>query len=407
MAVRAGSALKTWQEALKEFLISLKSRGYFDRREEEVPTAQALGRVTSLPVRAFIPSPHYRAAAVDGLAVKAKATFSARESVPVVFSLGQGALLVDTGDPVPEEYDAVIRKEELILKGDKVFIKKPVAPGDNIRPVGEDFPAGERLFPSRHLLSPVDLACLLSGGVTAVRVWPRPRAALLPTGDEVVPPQSHPAPGQVLESNSTMLAGLITLWGGCPQVLPIVPDDPGLLEESLDRALEENDMVLVIAGSSAGNKDYTAQAVARKGQLLTHGVAIRPGRPVILGVARERPVIGVPGYPISAFICAQLFVRPLVYHKQGLIPPPWPRLKARLARKVFSPLGVEEFIRVRLEKEGKILWAVPSLRGASTVLSLARSHGMVAIPPWVEGYGQGEEVQVYLLPWVQEKGVRS
>ncbi|WP_258358635.1 molybdopterin-binding protein [Moorella sulfitireducens] len=399
MARKVFVTSRPWQEAREEFLRTLRANGYLvELPAEEIDVTRALGRVTAAPVYAAISSPHYPAAAMDGIAVRAEATFTAGEGSPLELALGREAVTVDTGDPIPEGFDAVIMVEEVAFKDKGVaVIRRPAVPGQNIRPVGEDITAGELLVPAGHVLTPYDLGGMLSAGVLRVAVRPRPRVAILPTGTELVPPNPSPAPGQILESNGTMLAGQVTLWGGDPRVYPITPDDYRLLQERLLQAVAENDLVLINAGSSAGRDDYTAGLVAELGQVLTHGVATRPGKPVILGVVAGKPVIGVPGYPVSAALCAELFARPVIYYRQGLKPPRRERVRAVLGRKIYSPLGREEFVRVRLEKGGDRLVAFPTSRGAATIMALARADGIVVVPRLAEGFAAGQEVTVYLL----------
>lgn len=390
---------RPWQEALEEFLEALRSGGYLaGLPAEEIDVVQALERVTAAPVYAAISSPHYPAAAMDGIAVRAEATFGASEHEPLELALEREAVVVDTGDPLPEGFDAVIMVEEVAFR-DKTtaIIKRPAVPGQNVRPVGEDIAAGEMLVPAGHSLTPYDLGGLLSAGVTRVAVRPRPRVAILPTGTEIVPPNPNPAPGEILESNGAMLAALVSQWGGAPEVYPITPDDYRLLKERLHRALEEKDLVLINAGSSAGREDYTASLVEEMGRLLTHGVATKPGKPVILGIVRDKPVIGVPGYPVSAALCAELFVKPVLYYRQGIKPPARQQVRAVLGRKIHSPLGREEFVRVRLEREGDRLVATPTSRGAGTIMALARADGIVVVPRLSEGFPAGQEVTVDLL----------
>lgn len=390
---------RPWQEALEEYLKALRSRGALRAAPgERVPTRSALGRVTAEAVYAVISSPHYAGAAVDGIAVWAENTFGASESAPRKLRLGQEAVVVDTGDPLPERFNAVIMIEEVNFPEEgMVEIQSPAVPWQHVRLPGEDITAGEMLLPVNHVLRPFDLGILLAAGITEVLVRSRPRVAILPTGSELVPPNSHPLPGQILESNSAVLAGLVQEWGGDPEVFPITPDDYDLLKERLLEALSKADIVLINAGSSAGRKDYTARLVAELGQVLTHGVAIRPGKPVILGIVQDKPVIGVPGYPVSAALCAELFVRPLVYEKQGLPVPERPSVQAVLARKIPSALGREEFVRVRLVRVGDKLMATPLGRGAGVLTTLARADGILRIPRLSEGFTAGTEVEVALL----------
>lgn len=397
---------RPWQEALQEFVEALRGSGYFEhQQQEEIEVTQALGRVTAAPVNAAISSPHYRAAAMDGIAVRAAATFAASENQPLELQLDREAVVVDTGDPLPESFDAVIMAEEIIVNNHStVQIIKPAVPGQNVRPIGEDIAAGEQLAPANHVLTPYDLGGLLSAGVLQIPVYLRPRVTILPTGTELVSPNPNPAPGEILESNGTLLAGLVSQWGAVGEIGPITPDDYSLLQERLGQALDKSDLVLINAGSSAGREDYTARLVAERGQLLTHGVAIKPGKPVVLGIVGGKPVIGVPGYPVSSALCAELFVKPLIYYRQGIKSPPRQQLQAVLTRKVHSTLGREEFIRVRLQAEGDRLEAIPLTRGAGNIVTLARADGLLVVPRLSEGYDAGQEVTVRLLRSLPAQG---
>lgn len=404
------TSIRPWQEALEEFIGALRAGGYFEHKpQEEIEVTRALGRVTAAPVFAAIPSPHYLAAAMDGIAVRAAATFAASESHPLELVLDREAVVVDTGDPLPEGFDAVVMVEEIAFNNNEstVQIVKAAVPGQHVRPVGEDIAAGEELVPANHVLTPYDLGGILSAGVLRVAVHSRPRVAILPTGTEVVPPNPSPAPGEVLESNGTMLAGLVSQWGGAPAVYPITPDDYPLLQERLQQALSESDLVLINAGSSAGRDDYTARLVAEMGQLLTHGVATKPGKPVVLGVVKGKPVVGVPGYPVSAALCAELFIKPLIYYRQGLQLPQRQQVQAVLTRKIHSTLGREEFIRVRLQPVEDGFEAIPLTRGAGTIMALARADAVVVVPRLSEGYAAGQAVTAYLLRSREEVMLRS
>lgn len=390
---------RPWQEALEEYLKVLRGVGALNPSPgEKVPTRAALGRVTAEAVYAVISSPHYAGSAMDGLAVLAENTFGASDSAPRRFRLGQEAVVVDTGDPLPEGFNAVIMIEEVNFPEEGwAEIQSPAVPWQHVRLPGEDITAGEMLLPVNHVLRPFDLGILLAAGITEVLVRSRPRVAILPTGSELVPPNPHPLPGQILESNSAMLAGLVQEWGGEPEVFPITPDEYELLKERLLEALSKADIVLINAGSSAGREDYTARLIAEWGQVLTHGVATRPGKPVILGIVQDKPVIGVPGYPVSAALCAEFFVRPLIFEKQGLAVPERPSVKAVLARKIPSSLGREEFVRLRLLRVGDRLMATPLGRGAGALTTLARADGILRVPRLSEGFAAGTEVEVALL----------
>jgi putative molybdopterin biosynthesis protein len=383
---------------------------------EPVPLAEALGRVTAAPIWANLSSPHYHAAAMDGVAVRAAETAGATESTPLRLALGRQAIWVDTGDPLPPDTDAVIMAEHVQEIGDEVEIMAAVAPWQHVRPLGEDIVATELVLPENHRLRPVDLGALAAAGHTSVPVRRRPHVAIIPTGTELVSledggwrmederwpssilhPPSSPKPGQIIEFNSLMLAGQVSEWGGQAARLAPVPDRRELLRGAVEQALAEHDIVVVNAGSSAGSEDYTAAVLAEIGMVAVHGVAIRPGHPVILGVAQGKPVLGLPGYPVSTVLTAELFLRPLIYRMQGQLPPRRPSMPAVFSRKLLSPIGEDEFVRVTLGQVDDRVIATPLTRGAGVVMSLVRADGLVQVPRFSEGLHPGAEVQVELL----------
>jgi molybdopterin molybdotransferase/putative molybdopterin biosynthesis protein len=367
---------------------------------EEVPIAAALGRVTAEPLFARASVPHYHAAAMDGIAVRAEDTLGASETQPLRLRLGPQATWVDTGDPLPADANAVIMAEQVQeLGGDEVEILSSVAPWQHVRPMGEDIVATELVLPENRLLTAVDVGALVAAGYTRVPVRRRPRVAILPTGSELVEAGSELRPGDIVDFNSVVLAGQVTEWGGDATRVPITPDDRGLLLERVRDALTGHDVVVINAGSSAGSEDYTASVVDELGQRLVHGVAIRPGHPVVLGVSRGActPIVGIPGYPVSAILTSELFVRPLVYRLQGLAPPERPTIRATITRKLLSPMGEEEYVRVRLGQVGQRMIAAPLSRGAGVIMSMVRADGLARIPRFSEGLLAGAEVDVQLL----------
>jgi putative molybdopterin biosynthesis protein len=364
---------------------------------ERVSVAEALGRVTAGPIWAAISSPHYHGSAMDGVAVRADDTVGASEATPLRLRLGEQAEWVDTGDPLPVGTNAVIMVEHVQQIGDEIEIMAPVAPWQHVRAMGEDIVATELVLPEGRVLGPVDLGAAAASGSTHLEVRRRPRVAILPTGTELVEPGSELRPGDIIEFNSLMLAGQVTEWGGEPHRLAMTPDDYQLLRSRIAKALEEYDVVVVNAGSSAGSEDHTARIVGELGELLVHGVAIRPGHPVILGVARGKPILGIPGYPVSAVLTSEIFVRPLLGRLLGVVPPERPKIAAQITRKVLSPMGEDEYLRVKLGKVGDRIIATPLQRGAGIIMSLARADGIVLIPRFSEGVHAGAEVTVELL----------
>ena len=335
---------------------------------------------------------------MDGVAVRSADTIGASETAPLTLTLPKQAAWVDTGDPIPDEFDAVIMVEVVRRLDDSAIeIRSPVPPYNHVRPLGEDIVESELLLPQNHRLRPADLGACAAAGVTQIAVRPRPTVAIIPTGTELVDIADDPKPGDIVEFNSIVLASMLKEWGADPTRLSPVPDDPDLLSDAISRAVSEYDIVLVNAGSSAGTEDYTAGCVERLGDLVIHGVAIRPGHPIVLGVVQSKPVIGIPGYPVSAVIACELFVKPIIESKLGRPSDPDPTATVTMTRRVHSPMGEDEFLRVRLGQVGDRLVATPLQRGAGVISSLVRADGIARVPRNSEGIEAGSQVQVRLL----------
>ncbi|MSQ12871.1 MAG: molybdopterin biosynthesis protein [Dehalococcoidia bacterium] len=365
---------------------------------EAVPLDQALGRVTAAPVWALRSSPHYHAAAMDGVAVRAEDTVGATETSPVRLRHETQFHWVDTGDPVPPGFNAVVMAEVVHEEdASTIELQAPVAPWQHVRPLGEDIVATELVLPENHRLRPVDLGAIAACGLTQVEVRRRPRVAIIPTGNELVQPGAPLKPGDVVEYNSLTLAAMVQEWGGTPTRFPPTPDDFDRLRAVVEQALAEHDVVIVNAGSSAGSEDFTAPVVESLGRVLVHGVAIRPGHPVVLGVAAGKPVVGIPGYPVSAILTCELFVKPLLERMLGAAQPKRPVVRATMTRKVLSPMGEDEYLRVKLGKVDERTVATPLQRGAGVIMSLVRADGLVRIPRFSEGVHAGATVDVELL----------
>ncbi len=366
---------------------------------ERVPLAQAPGRVTAAAVYARLSAPHYHAAAMDGYAVSAAATRGATETGPLELVVPDAAQPVNTGDALPPGTDAVIMIEHTQELADgRIAIRSAVAPWQHVRPPGEDMVASEMVLPPNHVLRPVDLGALAGCGHAEVLVRRRPRVVILPTGSELVAPGEDPAPGEVIEANSLVLAAQVREAGGAAQVLASVPDEPERIREGLLGALDEGpDLLLLLSGSSAGSRDYSARALREEGELLVHGVAVRPGHPVILGMARQVPVIGVPGYPVSAALTGELFVLPLLRQWLGLVEAPRATVDAIMTRKLVSPGGDDDYVRVTLAQVGERLLAAPLGQGAGVITSLVRADGLALVPRFSEGLQRGAVTRVQLL----------
>lgn len=379
---------------------------------EVVPLIAARDRVTAAPVWAARSVPHYHAAAMDGIAVRAADTVGATEGSPRTLEVGTQAMWVDTGDPLPPHADAVVMAEHVqTLDEHHVAIHAAVAPWQHVRPLGEDIVATELLIPESTRLRPAEVGAIAAAGHTTVLVRRRPRVAIIPTGTELITPEEATASeargetvpaGAIVEFNSLILAGMVEEWGGQPTRLPPVPDRRDLLRATVEQALADHDIVVINAGSSAGSEDYTAAVLGELGEVVVHGVAIRPGHPVILAVVDGKPALGLPGYPVSAALTAELFLQPLVYRLLGLLPPSRPTVQAVISRKLLSPIGEDEFVRVTLGRVDDRLIATPLSRGAGVITSLIRADGIARIPRFSEGLHAGATVTVELLRDPQE-----
>lgn len=364
---------------------------------ETVPTQKALRRVTALPIYANLSMPHYHASAMDGIAVRAEETYEAHEKRPLHLKRGQQFHYVDTGNPIPKEFNAVIMVEDLQeIDEATVEIIVPATPWQNIRPVGEDVVCGEMILPQGHTLRPVDLGALLAGGVLELPVVKKPKVAILPTGNELVQPGTQMKPGDIIEFNGTVFASFIEEWGGEPLLSDIIVDNPKQIMEAIEKAAQEADMIIINAGTSAGSKDYSVHVINSLGEVFTHGVATRPGKPVILGEVKGKPIIGVPGYPVSAYLALEWFLRPLIYHYQGIQEPKRETLKVRLGRRIISNMGAEDFVRMNIGFVNGEYVANPLTRAAGVTMSMVRADGILVVPPDSQGLEQGEEVTVEL-----------
>lgn len=396
---------RSLQETLDLFVTPVPFGGVSER----IPVEASLGRVLAEPVFARLSVPHYHGAAMDGIAVRAEDTFAASDIHPVRLQRHgdtQCFEFIDTGQPLPAWANAVVMIEHVVPVSDNVVeIRQPATPWQHVRLVGEDIVASEPLLPRGHRIRPYDIGALLAAGHLHVLVARKPKVAILPTGSELVEPGRPLSPGDILEFNSRMILAFLVEWGAEGTRWPAVPDEPTALHSALQRAVEDFDVVVLIAGSSAGEKDYTVRILREAGEVLVHGIDIMPGKPAICARVRNKPVLGLPGYPVSAAIVAQQVLRPLVCRLLGVAATPLPKVQAVVGRKIPSKLGLEEFVRVNLGVVGKRVVAVPLPRGAGAITTLVRADGFLRIPSHSEGVEAGSKAIVELLrPWEEIEG---
>lgn len=376
---------------------------------EEIPLDEkAVGRVLAEHLWARISSPHYHASAMDGFAVRSEDTAGAMPSTPVQLACERQAAYVDTGDPLPPWADAVIPIENVDPVGEtgqpaanprrpvSILIRSAVTPWSHVRSLGEDLVATQLILPAGHTLRPVDLGAAAAGGHDRLTVARKPRVAVLPTGSELVPVGRPVKPGDVIEFNSIMLAAQVESWGAAAVRYAITTDNFDLIRSRVDQASRESDLVLLNAGSSAGSEDFSARVVESLGTLLVHGVAVRPGHPVILGMVNGVPVIGVPGYPVSAALTGEIFVKPLIARWLGKQVEEPQIVTAEFTRKITSPAGDDDYVRVALGRVNDRLLAAPLARGAGVISSLVRADGIAILPHGSQGIAAGERATVRL-----------
>ena len=370
---------------------------------DTIPVPEAVGRILAQPIQAKISSPHFNAAAMDGVAVKADITFGASETAPKTLAIGRDVFYVNTGHVMPADTDAVIMIEHvLVLDDTRIEIDKPVFPWQNVRKVGEDIVATELLFPQNHLITAYCVGALLTGGVFAVPVKKKPRVLIIPTGSELVDWRSFSIdnfkPGQVLETNSFVLGSLVENCGGVYSRHNMVMDDSAKIKQVVQEAVKKDyQMILILGGSSAGSEDYAKRVILDLGQVLVHGVTIMPGKPVVIGKVEDKPVFGIPGYPVSAIIAFEQFVRSLILSMLGQPDDSGETIQVEPTRKIASKLGVEEFLRVKLGQVGDRVVATSLPRGAGSITSITEADGIIRIPTHIEGINDREPVSAQLL----------
>jgi putative molybdopterin biosynthesis protein len=370
---------------------------------ETVSPPDAVGRVLAEPVVAAVSSPNFHAAAMDGVAVNAVDTYGASQSKPKELVVGTQVHFLNTGHVMPDGTNAVIMIENIQTIGeDRIRIEAPAFPWQHVRKMGEDIVATELLYPRGHTVSPYCIGALIAGGVYRVPVRRKPRVLIIPTGSELVDWRTTDPkdlqPGQVLESNAFVLEKMIQAFGGQALRHERVIDDLDLIRQTVTDAMAGDvDMVLTIGGSSAGSKDYALPMLKELGQLLVHGVTIMPGKPVILGDIQGKPFFGMPGYPVSAIIVCEQFVRPMIKRMLGVADDARQIIPVVPTRKIASKLGVEEFLRVKLGQVGERIVATPLPRGAGTITSITEADGIIRIPRQSEGIKDTDPVVAELI----------
>ena len=373
------------------------------RDTEYIDVEKSLNRMSSEAIYANLSAPFYNCSAMDGIAVKAESTFLANEQNMITLEESKDYIVVDTGDPIPKEFDAVIMVEDLLEKEDNsVKIIKPAIPWQHIRCLGEDVVEKEMIIPSFHTIRPQDIGSMISGKIDKIQVFKEFKVGIIPTGTELIDRHETPKIGDIIEFNSRLFEGLILEYEAVPIIYPIVEDNYEKIKTSVLRALEECDMVLINAGSSQGREDFTYDIIEELGEVCIHGLAIKPGKPAILGKINNKAVVGIPGYPVSAWVVMENIVKPVIRKSIYKEVKEKEKIEATLSKRVMSTLKYEEFVRVKLGLINNKYVATPIKRGAGTITTLVNADGVIRIPQNVEGINEGEKVDIELLKDISE-----
>lgn len=381
------------EEAREKYMAAIEE--IVEPKYETIDVRDSLDRITASAIFARYSSPLFNASAMDGIGVVAKDTNNASEASPVVLPEDK-YLVVDTGDPIHPPYDAVIMAEDIVEVEEGVRITASAHPWQHIRPIGEDIVAGEMILPSNHKIRAIDIGVLLSAGILEIEVVKRPEIAIFPTGTEIIEPEDKPEDGSIIESNSRMFENMVTAAGGIGHRYPPIIDDYDQIKAKVSDAVDKHDIVIINAGSSAGTEDYTVHVLRELGEVIVHGVAIKPGKPVILAVVRGKPVIGLPGYPVSAYIGFENFVTPIIQMMGKRPEQLTEKLEAHISKRLVSSLKHKEYVRVKVGKVDDKFVAAPLARGAGAAMSLVRADGFCVIEQSSEGVEAGEKVSIEL-----------
>jgi putative molybdopterin biosynthesis protein len=377
--------------SLAEALALLTTSFAAPRRTERVPVIQAAGRVAAEPVYAKYSVPEVNISAMDGIAVRSRDTIGAGDQSPVTLAHGTR---VNTGNIIPPEFDAVVMIEDVWEVGGRYQVRRAATPRQHVRLAGEDIKENKLVIPRGHLVRPFDIGALATYGITSMEVL-AVNVAIIPTGSELVPLGVRPGPGQVVESNTVMAQVFLSQTGARCTRLPIAPDDPDIIRSAIRSALKDNDLVLISAGSSAGTRDYTESVIRSLGELVFHGVAVKPGKPVMLGNIEGKPVLGLPGYPLAAQTVLREFAAPLL-ESWGFAPAPRYPVTIRLAQAISSDPGFDEFVPLFIGRIGTGLYGIPHGKGAFAQMATVKANGYTHIPAPVEGYEAGTTLEAFL-----------
>lgn len=382
---------------------------------EEINTNEGLDRILAEDVQSAVNIPRFNRSAMDGYAVRAKDTFGASETNPMTFSVvdsiaaGQTptieveenqAIMIMTGGQLPSKADAVVMFEYTNkLDENTIEVYRPVVPKENVSLVGEDVRQGNTILKRGTTLEPQDIGMLYALNTLCIKVFEKPRIAIVSIGDELIEPGEALSPGKIINTNTPMILALTRKLGGFPIDLGISRDDPVEIKTKILEGTAKADILILIGGTSVGKKDLAPGVVASIGRLVVHGISMRPGKPTGLGIIKEKPVILVPGNPVAAMISVYTFVRRVIQRISGMAPDRTiPLINAKLTRRIPSNVGRRDFARVLVKREkGKYIAEPVRVAGSAILSSMVKANGIVVVPENKEGIEEGEEVEVFLI----------
>ncbi|MCL1935787.1 MAG: molybdopterin biosynthesis protein [Defluviitaleaceae bacterium] len=379
------------EEALENFYKYIKIKS----ETEEIEVINSLGRILSRSVFAKYSSPNYNSCAMDGIITNSEKIKNASEINPIILTETKDFLYVNTGNLLKEPFDCVVMIEDITeIEKNKIAVKKSAKPWQHVRIIGEEIIEGELVLSSNNKIRPFDISAMLSSGITTIFVKKQITVAIIPTGSELIDIHEVPKLGNVIESNSYMLEASLKNYGFLANRYDRVKDDYDIIKNAIINATKKNDVVLISAGTSAGTEDYTKDIINELGEVITHGLSVKPGKPVILGIVNDTPVIGLPGYPISCYVTFENIVIPILELLNGKIEQK--KVKAKITRKLVSSFKHKEFVRVKLAKIDDDIIATPMYKGVGSSMGLVRADGVISIPLLSEGIEMGDIVDVVL-----------
>lgn len=384
-------ALLIWEKKLDEIKVSKFVK------EEEISSLDCAGRIASREVHAKKCSPLQNVSAVDGFAVRVKDTLGCDINNPKYLKIGTAAKYVNTGEAIESSFNAVVMVEDVEIEKDKIRILKPLSFYENVRTIGEDIVTMDVLVRANEKILPQHIGALIQGGVDKIHVKEIPRVLIIPTGEEIIKPFREIHPLEFYDSNSYMIREMLNGWGASSFIYDVLPNNEKIIMKALEENYDKYHLFVILGGSAKGSKDFVPSIIKSAGELLIHGVSIQPGKPIALGLFKDKPIVGMPGYPVSSFVDSRIFLKTAIEKMLKTSRKEFEYIKTVLKRPVPSEIGTREYIRVKLTVSNDTVVAVPIKGGASPISSVSNADGILVVPENLEGFEEGAEVDVELL----------